>query len=127
MFVTASKSETQGLTVVEAISSSLPVVAVKDDSFVNSVIEDFNGFVFTDDEKYINSISKLYEDKDLYNRLSNQSRLLSADFSSEYFALKVLKVYETAIENYKKDNKKIINKIKNNIASRKYKKISEKN
>lgn len=127
VFVTASKSETQGLTVVEAISSSLPVVAVKDDSFVNSVIEDFNGFVFTDDEKYINSISKLYEDKELYNRLSNQSRLLSADFSSEYFALKVLKVYETAIENYKKDNKKIINKIKNNIASRKYKKISEKN
>ena len=79
------------------------------------------------DEKYINSISKLYEDKELYNRLSNQSRLLSEDFSSEYFALKVLKVYETAIENYKKDNKKIINKIKNNIASRKYKKISEKN
>ena len=127
VFVTASKSETQGLTVVEAISSSLPVVAVKDDSFVNSVIEDFNGFVFTGDEKYINSISKLYEDKELYNRLSNQSRLLSEDFSSEYFALKVLKVYETAIENYKKDNKKIINKIKNNIASRKYKKISEKN
>ena len=127
VFVTASKSETQGLTVVEAISSSLPIVAVKDDSFVNSVIEDFNGFVFTDDEKYINSISKLYEDKDLYNRLSNQSRLLSEDFSSEYFALKVLKVYETAIENYKKDNKKIINKIKNNIASKKYKKISEKN
>ena len=127
VFVTASKSETQGLTVVEAISSSLPIVAVKDDSFVNSVIEDFNGFVFTDDEKYINSISKLYEDKDLYNRLSNQSRLLSEDFSSEYFALKVLKVYETAIENYKKDNKKIINKIKNNIAIRKYEKISEKN
>ena len=127
VFVTASKSETQGLTVVEAISSSLPVVAVKDDSFVNSVIEEFNGFVFTDDEKYINSISKLYEDKELYNRLSNQSRLLSADFSSEYFALKVLKVYETAIENYKKDNKKIINKIKNNIAIRKYEKISEKN
>lgn len=127
VFVTASKSETQGLTVVEAISSSLPVVAVKDDSFVNSVIEDFNGFVFTDDEKYINSISKLYEDKELYNRLSNQSRLLSEDFSSEYFALKVLKVYETAIENYKKDNKKIINKIKNNIAIRKYEKISEKN
>ena len=118
VFVTASKSETQGLTVVEAISSSLPVVAVKDE---------FNVFVFTDDEKYINSISKLYEDKDLYNRLSNQSRLLSADFSSEYFALKVLKVYETAIENYKKDNKKIINKIKNNIAIRKYEKISEKN
>ena len=121
VFVTASKSETQGLTVVEAISSSLPVVAVKDDSFVNSVIDDFNGYVFTSDEKYIESILKLYENNDIYNRLSNQSRILSSDFSSEYFALKVLKVYETAIENYKKDNKKVINRIKKKITAKKYK------
>lgn len=127
VFVTASKSETQGLTVVEAISSSLPVVAIKDDSFVNSVIEDFNGYIFENDEKYIDSISKLYEDRNIYNRFSNQSRILSSNFSSEYFALKVLKVYEVAIENYKKDSKKVITKIKNNISSRKYKKISEKN
>lgn len=121
VFVTASKSETQGLTVVEAISSSLPVVVVKDDSFVNSVIDDFNGYVFTSDEKYIESILKLYENNDIYNRLSNQSRILSSDFSSEYFALKVLKVYETAIENYKKDNKKVINRIKKKITAKKYK------
>ena len=121
VFVTASKSETQGLTVVEAISSSLPIVAVKDDSFISSVIDDFNGYVFTSDEKYIESILKLYENNDIYNRLSNQSRILSSDFSSEYFALKVLKVYETAIENYKKDNKKVINRIKKKITAKKYK------
>ena len=121
VFVTASKSETQGLTVVEAISSSLPVVAVKDDSFISSVIDDFNGYVFTSDEKYIESILKLYENNDIYNRLSNQSRILSSDFSSEYFAFKVLKVYETAIENYKKDNKKVINRIKKKITAKKYK------
>ena len=121
VFVTASKSETQGLTVVEAISSSLPIVAVKDESFISSVIDDFNGYVFTSDEKYIESILKLYENNDIYNRLSNQSRILSSDFSSEYFALKVLKVYETAIENYKKDNKKVINRIKKKITAKKYK------
>lgn len=121
VFVTASKSETQGLTVVEAISSSLPIIAVKDDSFISSVIDDFNGYVFTSDEKYIESILKLYENNDIYNRLSNQSRILSSDFSSEYFALKVLKVYETAIENYKKDNKKVINRIKKKITAKKYK------
>ena len=121
VFVTASKSETQGLTVVEAISSSLPIVAVKDDSFISSVIDDFNGYVFTSDEKYIESILKLYENNDIYNRLSNQSRILSSDFSSEYFAFKVLKVYETAIENYKKDNKKVINRIKKKITAKKYK------
>lgn len=121
IFVTASKTETQGLTVVEAISSSLPVVAIKDESFSNSVIDDYNGYLFNDNESYIEKISKIYSDKNLYNRLSNQSRILSSNFSSEYFVLKILKVYEIAIENYKKDNKKIINRIKRKISAKKYK------
>lgn len=121
IFVTASTTETQGLTVLEAMSASLPIVAVKDDSFTNSVLNDFNGYLFETDEEYIDYILKLYSNKDLYNRLSKQSRIFSDDFSSEYFAIKVLKVYNTAIENYKKDNKKIINKIKKVINKRKYK------
>lgn len=121
IFVTASTTETQGLTVLEAMSSSLPIVAVKDDSFTNSVLNDFNGYLFETNEEYIDYILKLYSNKDLYNRLSKQSRIFSDDFSSEYFAIKVLKVYNTAIENYKKDNKKIINKIKKIINKRKYK------
>lgn len=121
IFVTASSTETQGLTVIEAISSSLPVVALNDESFINSVMNDFNGYLFKSDEEYINSIIKIYSDKELYNRLSNQSRILSDDYSSEYFARKVLKVYETAIENYKKNNKGIINKIKKVANKRKYK------
>ena len=119
VFVSASTTETQGLTIIEAISSSLPVVAIKDDAFFNSVINDFNGYLFETDEQYIDYILKLYCNKDLYNRLSNQSRILSDDFTSEYFAQKVLKVYKTAIENYK-SNKNIINKIKNIISKRKY-------
>ena len=121
IFVTASTTETQGLTVLEAMSASLPIVAVKDDSFTNSVLNDFNGYLFETDEEYIDYILKLYSNKDLYNRLSKQSRIFSDDFSSEYFAIKVLKVYNTAIENYKKNNKKIINKIKKVINKRKYK------
>lgn len=121
VFVTASTTETQGLTIIEAMSSSLPIVAINDDSFVNSVLNDFNGYLFDTDEEYIKYILKLYIDKNLYNRLSNQSRILSDDFSSEYFAQKVLKVYQTAIGNYKKDNNKIIHKIKRVFNKRKYK------
>ena len=121
IFVTASTTETQGLTVVEAISSSLPVVAVKDESFKNSVIDDLNGYLYKTDNEYIKYISKIYEDKYLYNRLSKQSRILSNDFTSEVFAKKVLKVYETAIDNYKNENKKITTKIKRFIEKRKYK------
>ena len=121
IFVTASKSETQGLTVVEALSASVPVVAVNDESFRNSVIDDYNGYLFDTDEEYMECISKIYEDNDIKERLSNQARISSDNFSSEFFGKKVLKVYETAIENYKKNNKKISSKIKNFIEKRKYK------
>ncbi len=121
IFVTASTTETQGLTVIEAMSSSLPVVAVEDESFKNSVVDNLNGFKFNTDEEYISYISKIYEDKELYERLSNQARILSDDFSSDYFAKKVLKVYETAIKNYNEKNKKITTKVKNFFTKKKYK------
>ena len=121
VFVTASKTETQGLTVVEAMSASIPVIAINDESFKNAVIDDLSGFLYNTDEEYISYIFRLYEDKDLYERLSRQARILSNDFSSDIFATKVLKVYEEAIENYKKNNKKITTKIKRAIDKRKIK------
>lgn len=121
IFVTASTTETQGLTVIEAMCASLPIIAVEDESFKNSVIDDYNGYLFNTDDEYINYISKIYENKFLYDRLSNQARILSNDFSSDVFAQRVLKVYETAIDNYNKENKKIINKIKKFFKKWKYK------
>ena len=121
IFVTASTTETQGLTVVEAISASVPIVAVNDESFKNSVIDDLDGYLYNNDKEYIDYISKIYENKTLYNRLSKQARILSNDFTSEFFAKRVLKVYETAIKNYKKENKKISTKFKRFMDKRKYK------
>ena len=37
--VTASKSETQGLTIIEAMASGLPVVAIEDESFSNKCFQ----------------------------------------------------------------------------------------
>ena len=114
VFVTASITETQGLTVVEAISSSLPVVAINDDSFRTSVIDGLNGYLFNTDEEYVQSIEKIYKDKKLCARLSKQSRINSVTFSSKYFAQRVLEVYKLAINANKKDSN-IIHKIKNAI------------
>ena len=113
MFVTASTTETQGLTVIEAMASSLPVVVVKDESFENSVVDDLNGYFFVSDEEYINNILKIYKDKKLYDRFSKQSRILSNGHSSKYFADRILDVYEAAIKNYNEQNKRIINRITN--------------
>lgn len=121
IFVTASQTETQGLTVIEAMGASLPIVAVHDDSFVNSIIDDLNGYLFKTDDEYIEYISKIYSDNNLYNRLSRESRIQSDNYSSEFFAQRVLKVYEVAIKNYKMNNKKMLNKIKRIVEKRKYK------
>lgn len=113
VFTTASTTETQGLTVVEAMASSLPVVAIDDDSFSGTVIDGLNGFIFRNKRDYKRCIIKLYEDRELTKKLSKQARLSSEVHSGKYFAERILDVYRIAINNY--ENTGIVNKIKNVI------------
>ncbi len=124
VFVTFSTTETQGLTVLEAMASSVPVLAIKDDSFIDSVEHNKNGYLFNTDEEYIDYIYKLYSDKKIYKDFSNYSRDLSKNHSSEAFGKRVYEVYLHTIENYKKGNK-IINNIKGVIKSSKKQKKDE--
>lgn len=121
IFVTASTTETQGLTVVEAMASSLPVVAVNDESFNNVIVDGLNGYLFEDDNEYVEKILKIYNDKKLCISLSKQSRILSEGYSSKYFAERILDVYNIAIKDYNDKNRMFINKIKNSIRKRKFK------
>lgn len=117
VFVTFSVTETQGLTVLEAMASSLPVLAIKDDSFIDSVEDKKNGYLFSSDEEYVDYIYKIYSDKNLYKKLSENSRELSKNHSNKAFGEKVYKVYLHSIEEYHK-NKKIISNIKEVISSK---------
>ena len=119
VFTTASRTETQGLTVIEAMASSLPIVAVNDDSFIDSVIDDLNGSLFDTDAEYVNAMMNILGDSVLRERLSNESRVLSDSKSSSYFADRVLHVYEIAIKDYNDKHKNIINKIKRTIERKK--------
>lgn len=111
IFATASHTETQGLTVIEAMASSLPVVALDDDAFRTVVIEDLNGYLFKDKKEYISKINKLVVDKKLRDRLGNQARINSETYSSKYFAERVLDVYKLT-KKRKRKNKTILDKIK---------------
>lgn len=112
IFVTASTTETQGLTVIEAMGASLPVVCIDDDSFKIAVIDDLNGYFFKTKKEYVCIINKLLSDPKLLKRLSNQARISSELHSAKYFAEKVLNVYNIAIS-AKSKNSNITNKIKN--------------
>lgn len=114
VFTTASTTETQGLTVIEAMAASLPVVCINDESFNQTVIDNLNGLIFKNKKGYKTAIIKLYNDKDLLNRLSNQARISADTHSSKYFVNSILDVYKIAIKNKPKKASKL-DKLKNII------------
>ena len=115
VFATASQTETQGLTVIEAMAASLPVVAVDDESFRNAIVENVNGYLFDTKREYIKRVSDLLDDKNKLKKFSDQARINADSFSSKYFADRVLKVYKLAIKNAntKNKDKTIVNGFKN--------------
>ncbi|MEE3342660.1 MAG: glycosyltransferase family 4 protein [Bacilli bacterium] len=117
VFATASQTETQGLTVIEAMAASLPVVAIDDESFRNTVISDLNGIIFNNRREYKRAIVKLYRDRDYLNRLAKQARIAAESHSSKYFAEQILDVYKIAIKNKPKHKIPIIEKVHNLISA----------
>ncbi len=99
VFTTASTSETQGLTVIEAMAASLPVVCIDDESFNQTVINKLNGLIFKNKKGYKNAIITLYNDRDLLNKLSKQARNSAELHSSKFFVESILDVYKIAIKN----------------------------
>lgn len=105
LFATASKTETQGLTVIEAMAASLPVLAINDESFRIVVVNELNGYLFENEQEYVKKVTHLVEDKQEYNRMKKQARISAETHSSKYFAERVLDVYKIAIETNNHDNK----------------------
>lgn len=98
IFVMASHTETQGLTVVEAMSSSVPVVAYLDDAFSNVVMPDLTGYLFKTNKEYVNYVLELLNDSKKAKRMGEQGKINAEAYSSKYFAERILKVYELAIK-----------------------------
>jgi 1,2-diacylglycerol 3-alpha-glucosyltransferase len=105
VFVSASTSETQGLTYVEALASGLPAVCRKDDC-LDGVIQNYkNGLQYTDESEYINMISRLSTDAEYAKRLGYNATNSSKKFGCHSFAEAVLQIYITTLDTYKHKKK----------------------
>ena len=96
--MTASKTETQGLTVIEAMASSKPVICIEDESFKIVVKDKINGRFFNTMEEYIDIINYLSKHPTTVKRYGKQAMLDSKDYSLDVFAAKMLKVYRKSIK-----------------------------
>ena len=115
VFTTASHTETQGLTVIEAMAANKPVVALDDESFNTTVINDLNGYLFKDKKEYLKYMNLLIDDSELCLKLGSQARISSNQYSSKYYAERVLDVYFQALggRKLKKEKKTFFTRLKN--------------
>lgn len=97
VFVTASHTETQGLTLLEAMAASVPVIGYDDEAFRDVVVPDLNGYLFKENKDYLEYVEKTMSDKKLLERLSRQARINAESHSAKYYGEKVLDVYYTAL------------------------------
>lgn len=100
IFVSASTSETQGLTYIEALANGLPAVCRKDDCLRDVITEGGNGFLYTTFAEFQEGINSLLT-------LTSQERKDCAresvrKFSTEVFAENVLRMYEEVLAAGKK-------------------------
>ena len=93
VFVNASKTETQGLTYVEALASSLPVLAKYDTNLDDIIINYENGIFYNNEEEFIEKLKEITTNKDLRYKLKQNARASVEKYSSNAFANEVLKVY----------------------------------
>lgn len=94
VFVFASKSETQGMVILEAMSAGLPVVAVRSSGIDDVVKQEFNGFKTAEETRaWREALERLLHDADLRRRLGEQARDFARGYDVAEFARQVQEFY----------------------------------
>ena len=101
VMVSFSKTETQGLTIIEGLAASKPTICINDTSFREMIQHNYNGYLFDNDEEFRKYILELISDKELYKNMSMNAKNSTYEYSKEVFASNVLKVYHKAIDKQK--------------------------
>lgn len=105
LFVSPSLSEMHSMTVLEALTSGLPIVVRKDTSYNDTVIDDFNGYQTDTDEQMADVISDIIGDEALLEKFGNNSRTRSVEFLPETFINRHIAYYQTVIDAWKSHKK----------------------
>lgn len=97
VFVSASQSETQGLTYIEALASGVPVVA-KADKCLEGVLESgVNGYAFYNHHDFIKALDSILYDNLKKESLSIEAVKSTEKFSAEHFAYKIEELYKNML------------------------------
>ncbi|MFN2342576.1 MAG: glycosyltransferase [Desulfonatronovibrio sp.] len=101
IFVFASKSETQGMVLTEAMAAGVPVIAL-DASGVREVVrDDYNGRLLNQDasaETFGQVIADFFDQKELAGRWEKGTNNTAREFSRENSVQKLINTYQSLLE-----------------------------
>ncbi len=98
-FVSASTSETQGLTYVEALAAGIPLLCKEDPCLTDVVDNGKNGWEFADEETFEDILSEWLEMSEPERQQLRKNAVKSADkFSTRTFADRVEQLYMNVCE-----------------------------
>lgn len=96
IFISASRSETQGLTYAEALAAGLPAVCRKDGCLDQVIVNGRNGWQYQNEEEFFDALEAL-EDPGVYRRASAEALLSAEKFDQKYFGERVLEIYRNTV------------------------------
>ncbi len=101
IFLSASQSETQGLTYIEALASGLLAVCRKDSCLDNVITNGENGGQYTNFDEFSQLVKTILEHNELYIKLSENLVKTAQKYSAEEFAKNIESVYKSVLEKRK--------------------------
>ncbi len=110
IFVSASQSETQGLTYFEGMACGLPVLCRADPCLDGVVENGFNGWQWKDEAEFASALNTIISDPALREQLHQNALATAARYSAEHFAQQVLDAYQQAIalKQYEPEHRSIL-------------------
>lgn len=103
VFVSASTSETQGLTFIESMACSTPIICRHDDCLDGVLIEGKTGFGYDTEEEFIDYLNQILDNEKLRDKMGkNCKQLVDENYTEDSFANKIEKIYKKVIENHAK-------------------------
>lgn len=93
LFVSASTSETQGLTYIEALAAGLPALCRADHCLDGVITDGVNGWQYRDEAEFHRNLAAFLEQPELRQSMSIQARWSAEQFSAPTFAEKIEAVY----------------------------------
>lgn len=96
VFVSASTSETQGLTYIEAAANGLPLLCRQDECLNNVIKEGVNGYEYTSIDEFLDKLDIIIENSEWRISAGKHSEKIAETFDKSSFADTIEAIYEYA-------------------------------